>query len=141
MDRTYYAIENRQAFSENVGTEPAGAAYPVMLRREEFAAEVTSAIYPLVLANQPKGLWVTVELGLWNALSETIKRWARLRAAVASLGDMTAWQEGFLVDLTQSAYQVALKNGIGGSFLELKLGLYRAVRLVIRRHSDVTLFE
>ena len=141
MDSTYCAIENRQAYLENFGAELAGAAYPVMLRQEEFAAELTSAIYPLVLANRPKDSWVTVELGLWNALSETVMRWVRLRAAAASVDDLTAWQEGFLMDLTQSAYQVAIKNGISRSLDELKLGLDRAVRRVTRRHSAVAVFD
>jgi hypothetical protein len=141
VDSTYYAIENRQTFSENFGAKLTGAAYPVMLRQEELAAELTSAIYPLVLANRPKDSWVTVELGLWNALSETVKRWVRLRAAAESMADLTAWQEGFLVELTQSAYQVAIKNGISRSLDELKLGLCRAVRGVTRRHSAVAVFE
>jgi hypothetical protein len=141
MDSTYYAIENRQAFSEDFGAEMAGAAYPVMLGQEEFAAELTSTIYPLVLASRPKDLWITLELGLWKALSETVKRWARLRAAVASVGDLTAWHQGLLVDLTQSACRVAFRNGISGSFVELKLGLYRAVRLVTGRLSAVVAFE
>ena len=141
MDSTYYAIENRQAFSEDFGAELAGAAYPVMLRQEEFAAELTCAIYPLVLANRPKDSWVTVELGLWNALSETVMRWVRLRAAAASVDDLTAWREGFLVDLTQSAYQMAIKNGVSRSLDELKLGLCRAVRGVTRRHSAVAVFD
>jgi hypothetical protein len=41
------------------------------------------------------------------------------------------------VDLTASAFYIALKNGIKGSLLELELCLYRAVRVVIRRRSRV----
>jgi hypothetical protein len=82
-----------------------------------------------------------LELGLWNALSETVKRWVRLREAAASMDDLSAWQEGFLVDLTHSAFEVAIKNGISRSLDELKLGLYRAVRRVTRRHSAVAVFE
>src|SRR5580765_8770171 len=106
-----------------------------MVRQEEFAAELTSAIYPLVLANRPKVSWVTVELGLWDAMSETVQRWVRLRAAAATVDDLTAWRDGIVVDLTQSAYQVAIKNGISRSLDELKSGLFSAVRRVTRRHS------
>ena len=141
MDTTYYAIENRQAFSENFGAEPAEAVYAAMFRQDELAAELTNAVYPLVLANGPRASWVTVELGLWNVLSETVKRWVRLRAAAASVDDLTAWQEGFLVDLTQSAYQAAIKNGISRPLDELKLSLCRAFRRVTRRHSAVAVFE
>jgi hypothetical protein len=94
-----------------------------------------------VLANRPKAPWVAVELSLWTALLETVRRWARLQAAAASLDDVEAWQEGLLVDLVQSAYHVALRSGIKGSLLELKLCLYRAVRLVTRLYSGVTVSE
>ena len=40
-------------------------------RLENFAAELTRAVYPLVLRCGPKGLWVAVELGLWRALAAT----------------------------------------------------------------------
>jgi hypothetical protein len=91
--------------------------------------------------NRPKDPWVTVELGLWKALLETVQRWARLQAAAASVDELEAWLEGLQMDLVQCAYQVALRNGIKGSLLELKLCLYRAVRLVTKRHSTVAVFE
>jgi len=109
--------------------------------QEEFAAELTSVIYPIVLVNRPKDPWVTVELGLWKALLETVQRWARPQAAAASVDDLKAWQEGFQMDLVQSAYQIALRNGIKGSLLELELCLDRAVRLVTKRHSTIAIFE
>jgi hypothetical protein len=76
-------------------------------------------------------------LGLWKALAETVKRWARQRPPGASSDEVEAWRESLLVDLTESAFYVALTNGIRGSFLELELCLYRAVRRVTRRHSRV----
>jgi hypothetical protein len=42
---------------------------------EDLAAELTSAVYPVVLGFGPKELWVKVELGLWRALGQTVKRW------------------------------------------------------------------
>ena len=103
-------------------------------RLENFAAELTSAVYPLVLRRGLKDSWIKVELGLWRALAETVKRWARQRPPAGSADEFEAWREGLLVDLTESAFYVALKNGIKGSLLEVELGLYRAFRLVIRRH-------
>jgi hypothetical protein len=148
VNSTHYAIENRQTFREDFVAEwppPMGGIFRTAhdgdTGEEEFAAELTSAIYPIVLANRPKDPWLTVELGLWKALLETVRRWARLQAAAASVDDLEAWQEGLLVDLAQSAYQVALRNGIKGSRLELKLCLYRAVRLVTKPHSTVAVFE
>ena len=41
---------------------------------ENFAAELTSAVYPLVLRRGMRGSWLDLELGLWRALAETVKR-------------------------------------------------------------------
>lgn len=106
-------------------------------RIENFAAELTRAVYPLVLRRGLKDSWVKVELGLWRALAETVKKWAQQRPPAASSDEFEAWREGLLVDLTESAFYIALRNGVKGSLLELELGLYRAVRLVTRRYSRV----
>ena len=103
------------------------------IRLENLAAELTSAVYPLVLRRGPKGLWLKVELGPWRALAETVQEWARQRPAAASADELKAWREALLVDLTESAFYVALKNGIRGPLLEVELSLYTAVRLVVRR--------
>jgi hypothetical protein len=105
---------------------------------ENAAAELTSAVYPMVLRRGPKDSWINVELALWRALAEAIKRWARQKPSAAASDDLEAWREGLLADLTDSAFHVALKNGIAGSLLELELALYRAVRLVIRRRGRVS---
>jgi hypothetical protein len=104
---------------------------------EDFAAELTRAVYPLVLRRQPKDLWVKVELGLWKALAETVRRWARQRPAAASTDELAAWREGLLVDLTEGAFFIALKSGIKRSLLQLEVGLYRAFRLAIGRRCRV----
>ena len=108
---------------------------------ENFAAELTSAVYPLVLRRGPKDSWLKVELGLWRALAETVKKWARQRPPAASSDEFEAWREGLVVALTEIAFTIALKNGIKGALLDLELGLYRAVRLVTRRYSLVTQSE
>jgi hypothetical protein len=41
------------------------------------------------------------------------------------------------LELTESAFHVALVNGIKGSLLEVELCLYRVIRLVMRRHTRV----
>ena len=106
-------------------------------RLENFAAELTSAVYPLVLRRGPKDSWLKMELGLWRALAETARKWARQQPAAASSVEVETWREGFIVDLTESAFHTALNNGIKGSLLDLELDLYRAVRLVTRRYSRV----
>jgi hypothetical protein len=105
-------------------------------RLEDFAAELTSAVYPLVLRRGPKDSWVQVQLTLWRALAETVEKWAWEPPAGASR-EFDAWREGFLEALTERAFCIALANGIEGPLLEVELGLYRAFRLVMRRRSHV----
>ena len=107
-------------------------------RIENFAAELTLAVYPLVLRSGLKDSWIKVELDLWRAVAEVLKKWDRRRPSAASAAELEAWREGFLVDLTESAFSIAVRNGIKGSLLKLELGLYRAVRRVARRRSRVS---
>ncbi|HEV3078442.1 MAG TPA: hypothetical protein VGY66_01635 [Gemmataceae bacterium] len=100
---------------------------------ENFAAELTSAAYFVALRHGMAGSWINVELGLWKALAETVKKWARECRPARSSDEFKVWQEGLLVDLTENAFHIAVKNGIRGSYLEVELCLYRTFRLVIRR--------
>jgi hypothetical protein len=100
---------------------------------DNFAADLTSAVYPIALRHGMAGSWIKVELGLWRALAETVKKWAPERPPPGHPDEFKTWREGFLVDLTEGAFYVAVKHGIKGSLLEVELGLYRAFRLVIRR--------
>ena len=105
-------------------------------RLEDFAAELTRAVYPLVLRRGPKDSWIQVELALWRALAETVEKWAWEPPATAA-AEFDAWREGFLEALTDRAFLIALENGIEGPLLKLELGLHRAFRLVMRRRSRV----
>jgi hypothetical protein len=42
---------------------------------ETFAAELTSAAYAVALRHGVEGKWLELELELWEALKETIKKW------------------------------------------------------------------
>ena len=42
---------------------------------ETFAAELTLAAYRVALRTRAQGTWLDLELGLWSALAETVKRW------------------------------------------------------------------
>ena len=42
---------------------------------ENFAAEVTSAAYTVALRHGVEDKWLELELELWNALKETVKKW------------------------------------------------------------------
>jgi hypothetical protein len=46
-------------------------------RLDALAAELTSAVYPIALRHDTGGSWVDLELALWKALSETVRRWVR----------------------------------------------------------------
>jgi hypothetical protein len=100
---------------------------------ENFAAELTCAVFPIALRHGMMGSWIKVELGLWRALAETVRKWARVRPPRASSDEFRVWWESLLADLTENAFGVAVKHGIKGSLLEVELGLYRAFHLVIRR--------
>jgi hypothetical protein len=102
-------------------------------RLENFAAELSSAAYAVALRHGMAGSWIKAELGLWRALAETVKKWAREWPPAGPSDEFEVWREGFLVALTESAFYIAVKHGIKGSFLEVELCLYRAFRLVIRR--------
>jgi hypothetical protein len=100
-------------------------------RLEDFAAELTSAVYPLVLRRGPRASWLKVELGLWRALAGTVKRWARRRPPAADSEEFEAWRQGLLLDLTKRAFSIARKSGIQGPLLEVELGVYGAVHLAM----------
>jgi len=110
-----------------------GAACNPDTLRESFVAELTGAVYPLTLRHGMTGSWLDLELGLWKALAETVRLWAREWPPVGSQDEFEVWREGLLVDLTEGALHIALKNGVKGFPLEMELALYRAFRSVVRR--------
>ena len=42
---------------------------------ENFAAEVTSTAYAVALRHGVEDKWLELELELWKALKETVKKW------------------------------------------------------------------
>jgi len=101
-------------------------------RAESFAAELTSAVYPLVLRHGLKGSWLSLELGLWRALETTVKTWAWVLLPDSAALETDRRQESFLADLTDTALSIALANGFEGSILELKSKLAQTLHLVFR---------
>jgi hypothetical protein len=100
---------------------------------EEFAAELTRAVYPLVLRRGLKDSWIGMELGLWRRLAEILEKWDRQRPSAASATELDSWRQGLLIDLTESAFHIALRSGVQGPPLEVELALYRVFRLAVRR--------
>ena len=54
---------------------------------EAFAAELTVAAYRVALRTRTRGAWVDLELGLWSALAEKVKRWDQDMVSVPLIGD------------------------------------------------------
>jgi hypothetical protein len=44
---------------------------------EVFAAELTAAVYSVALRHGVGDTWLELELDLWRALTETVKKWGR----------------------------------------------------------------
>src|SRR5947209_7792527 len=94
-------------------------------RLENFAAELTNAVYPIALRHGMTGSWINVELSLWRVLDHTVKKWARERPPAGRSDELKVWRQRLLVDLTENAFYVTVKHGIKGSLLEVELALYR----------------
>jgi hypothetical protein len=71
--------------SVNTATQAAGKASAANMHvqgdrddlLEAFAAELTSAAYPIALRHGTGDSWIELELALWQALSETVRKWGR----------------------------------------------------------------
>jgi hypothetical protein len=93
---------------------------------DDFPADLTEAAYQVAGEHGVAGSSVDVELDLWKALG----------AVVRKTGRPTRYQfdrEALLADLTDAAYQVALRNGTEGAFIDLELDLWRALDKVVGR--------
>ena len=51
---------------------------------ESLAAELTGAVYRIALRHGTRVAWVDLELDLWKALTEAIKKWEATGRAVSS---------------------------------------------------------
>src|SRR5260370_11652263 len=90
---------------------------------ENFAAELTCAAYPIALRHGMAGSWLKVELGLWRALVETVKKWAREKPLAGPSDEFKAWREGLVVDLTEGAFYITVKNGVQVPLLAVRVDL------------------
>ena len=108
------------------------------LRLENFAAELTSAVYPIILLRGLKGSWLNVQLNLWRGLAETVGEWDRRRPPAASAPEVEAWRSGLLGALAGRAFAVAVRDAANRPRPEGASGLYQAVREVMRRYCDVS---
>jgi hypothetical protein len=92
--------------------------------REELLGELTDAAFEVASRHGVKGPSVDQEVELWNALCEVVRKQcnqsgvARARSRPVDLP----------AELTDAAYRVALEHGFRGSFLDLRLDLWKALR-------------
>ncbi len=104
---------------------------------ENFAAELTHAAYDGAHRLGMTGSWLDLELGLGRVLAEKVKKWSWSKPAAGARDELKAWREGFLVDLTEGAFHIAVMNGVKGFPLEVELRLYRAFRSVFKRRVGI----
>jgi hypothetical protein len=102
---------------------------------ENFTAELTYAAYFVALQHRIRSSWIEVELGLWSALAETVKNWVQESPPRTASDELEIRWERFSVNLTESAFYSAVKQGIEGDVLEMELEMYRAICLVIGRED------
>jgi hypothetical protein len=54
---------------------------------EALAGELTLAAYRVALRARTQGTWLDLELDLWRALADTVKRWGEGSVEVSITGD------------------------------------------------------
>jgi hypothetical protein len=92
--------------------------------RDEFLGELTDAALEVASRHGVKGPSVDQKVELWNALGEVVRKQCnppgadRVRSRPVDLP----------AELSDAAYQVALEHGFRGSFLDLRLDLWKALR-------------
>lgn len=91
---------------------------------EGLLASLTEAALEVAAVHGVRGTSIDQELRLWRALGRVIR--ARHLDGVADNC------ENFLAELTEAAYSVALRRGFAGSFVEIQLDLWAALRRVLR---------
>jgi hypothetical protein len=109
---------------------------------ENFAAELTEAVFPVALRYGVGNRWLDLELDLWHALSESVEKCARAARGVGAPAESGACRNGLLAELADTAYHTALRHGTRGSLPRSQTGLYQAFRSAIgetvRSHGRAT---
>jgi hypothetical protein len=88
--------------------------------RDRFVGELTDAALEAAARYGVQGPSVEQELELWEALGRVVQEQGEQPRGPEC--------EQLLGELTEAAYEVALGHGFRGSFAEVELGLWRALR-------------
>jgi len=67
-----------------------------VVRAENLAAELTNAVYPLLLRRGLKSSWLKTELIVWRRLTRTIKRWIAERPRATTARELDVLRERLL---------------------------------------------
>jgi hypothetical protein len=67
-----------------------------VVRAENLAAELTHAVYPLLLRRGLKGSWLKTELIVWKRLTRTITRWIAERPRAATARELDVLRDRLL---------------------------------------------
>jgi hypothetical protein len=73
-----------------------GRTWGQVARAENLAAELTNAVYPLLLRRGLKGSWLNTELIVWKRLTRTITRWIAERPRVTTARELEVLRERLL---------------------------------------------
>ena len=92
--------------------------------REELLGDLTDAAFEVASRHGVKGPSVDQEVELWNALGGVVLK----RCNQSAAGRVRSRSVDLPAELTDAAYQVALEHGFRGSFLDLRLDLWKALR-------------
>jgi hypothetical protein len=96
---------------------------------EGFLGELTDAALEAASRHGVYGVSVDQEVDFWHALGEALGR--RKAPCTDGVGRTTIRREDFLAELSDAAYQEALRHGFRDSFLDVRLDLWKALRRVL----------
>jgi hypothetical protein len=102
----------------------AGPRGVCQLVQDEFLGELTEAALRVASRHGVRGFSVDQEIGLWKRLGEVLRRWE------VNPDSERTMQETLSAELAEAAYEDALQKGSRGSFLDVQLDFWRALRQV-----------
>ena len=100
-------------------------------------AEISDAAYSVLLRSGIRGWWIDLELDIWKTLEDVAVKPTDWNATIsrdshcADLGSLPG-----LHLLTQAVYSAALRHGFHRPFVDVELGLYRALEQVMSRSAQ-----
>jgi hypothetical protein len=99
-----------------------------------LTAELADAAYLELLRSRISGSWIELKLDVWQAVGTTVsQRLEHLFTAGRDQSESEPWRDVLLAELTEAAYRAGLRYGLQSPFLEVELGVRRALAAVIER--------